>query len=197
VPEGSLWLRGDVLPVNMKSRSARSGVARILPTRLPDVEIDAASQTRSGKRGVRAEDAPRPPAAACLIGSAAGDVVAVRQRAARPSTNRFMPLGVLDRHWLVGREYDLGALTASLEARRPSLVVGQSGVGKLAVLREMARRRGRTTSEGGGLSIRFTVATPPSAPSDRLRVVVSLRKELGAARRGSPPHRAAPAGWRT
>jgi hypothetical protein len=186
------------LPVNMKSRSARSGVARILPTRLPDVEIHAASQTRSGEGGFRRKDAPRPPADACLIGSASGDVVvAVRHRAARTSTSRFVPLGGLDCHWLVRREYDLGALTASLEARRPSLVVGQSGVGKLAVLREMARRRGRTTSEGGGLSIRFTVATPPSAPSDRLRVVVSLRKELGAARRGSPPHRAAPAGWRT
>ena len=53
---------------------------------------------------------------------------------------------------LLGRDAEIGSLTEAIEARRPSLVIGEAGIGKTSVLRAAAARSGREVFEGGALS---------------------------------------------
>jgi len=53
---------------------------------------------------------------------------------------------------LLGRDAEIGSLTEAIEARRPTLVVGEAGIGKTSVLRAAAARSGREVFEGGALA---------------------------------------------
>jgi len=52
---------------------------------------------------------------------------------------------------LVGRERELERLAGGLERGASLVVLGEAGIGKTAVLREVASRSGRRVNEGGGL----------------------------------------------
>jgi DNA-binding CsgD family transcriptional regulator len=73
---------------------------------------------------------------------------------------------------LVGREPELGTLGANLAADRPTLLIGEAGVGKTTLMRAAAAASGRKVFEGGALA---TLSWMECLPLRR-----ALGRELGA-----------------
>lgn len=53
---------------------------------------------------------------------------------------------------LVGRDAELGAIAAAIEADRPVVVVGEAGIGKTALVRAAVHAAGRVRHEGGAFA---------------------------------------------
>jgi DNA-binding CsgD family transcriptional regulator len=75
---------------------------------------------------------------------------------------------------LIGREAELAALATALDGDRATVLVGEAGIGKTALVRAVATRLDRTTREGGAF------ATLRGTP------YIALRRAVDAALQGDP-----------
>jgi DNA-binding CsgD family transcriptional regulator len=83
--------------------------------------------------------------------------------AADPPRRHHVPVED-DRAGLVGRDHELRRLTSAIDSDRPSVVIGEAGIGKTSLVRAAGRAIGIPIREGGGLA---TLAAYPYLALER------------------------------